>query len=122
MIAATHCAADRDPDLDYPHLAREFPGMVAGHFEVDSQTGRGIAELRAAIAAEASRLPQMGQKISRPWAAIREEIAELSTDQPQMSFQDYAAFVRAPPAAERGSRHARRADARPGTDHLLRRG
>ena len=90
MIVATHCAAEQYPDLNYPHLEREFPGMLAGHFEVDNQTGRNIEGLRDAIAGEAARLPQMGQEISSRWAAVRKEIASLAVDQPQMSFQDYA--------------------------------
>ena len=92
IIVATHCAADYQPDLDYPYLEREFPGMLAGHFEVDNQTGRGVAELRDAIAGEAARLPQMGQKISARWVAVRAEIATMAAGQPQMSFQDYVAL------------------------------
>ena len=92
MIVATHCAADRHPDLDYPHLLREFPGMLAGHFEVDNETGYGMEELRDAISRQAAQLPQMGQKISSRWAAVREEIAGLAEGHPQISFQDFMAL------------------------------
>jgi internalin A len=91
MIVATHCAPGQDPELDYPHLRREFPGMLAGHFEVDNQSGHGIKELRDAIAGQAARLPQMGQKISSRWVAVRDDIAVLAADQPQMFFQDFIA-------------------------------
>ena len=94
MIVATHCAPGQHPDLDYPHLEREFPDMLAGHFEVDNQTGHGIEELKDAIATEAARLPQMGQKISARWVAARDEITELAQAQPEMSFQDFTALCR----------------------------
>jgi internalin A len=94
MIVATHCATDRYPDLDYPRLLREFPGMLAGHFEVDNRTGHGIRALRDAIAEQAAQLPQMGQKISSRWAAARDETAHLAQDRPQMSFQDFAALCK----------------------------
>ena len=94
MIVATHCAPGQHPDLDYPHLEREFPDMLAGHFEVDNQTGHGIKELKDAIATEAARLPQMGQKISARWIAARNEITELAQGQSEMSFQDFTALCR----------------------------
>ena len=94
IIVATHCAPGKHPDLDYWHLEREFPDMLAGHFEVDNQTGRGIKELKDAIAVEAARLPQMGQKISARWTAARDEITGLAQAQPEMSFQDFTALCR----------------------------
>ena len=42
LIVATHCADDRHPDLDYPRLQQVFPRLLAGHFEVDNQTGHGM--------------------------------------------------------------------------------
>jgi hypothetical protein len=63
--------------------------MLVAHFEVDNQTGNGIAGLRAAIAEEVVRLPQMGQKISARWVAVRDEITNLARTQPQMSSQDF---------------------------------
>ena len=92
LIVATHCAGDQYPDLDYPYLQRQFPHMLQGHFEVDNQTGHGIPELRDAIAKHVAQLPQMGQKVSSRWVAVRNEIADLSQMKPQMSFQDFAAL------------------------------
>jgi Leucine-rich repeat (LRR) protein/GTPase SAR1 family protein len=92
LIVATHCADDQRPDIDYPHLQQEFPQMLAGHFEVDNETGRGIPALREAIARMVELLPQMGQKISSRWAAVRQEISELAQAEPQISFQDFAAI------------------------------
>ena len=89
LIVATHCADDNFPDLDYPQMQRQFPEMLVGNFAVDNQTGRGIANLREAIAQQASRLPQMGQKISSRWIAVRNEIMELANSDPQISFEDF---------------------------------
>ena len=85
--------------------------MLVGHFEVDNQTGQGIPELRDAIAGEAARLPQMGQKISSRWVAVRDEITDLAQPQPQMSFQDFTALCQRHQVGERGNRHACHADA-----------
>ena len=92
MIVATHCAADTHPDLDYPHLQREFPEMLVGHFEVDNQTGYGLKELRDAVTEQAARLPQMGQSISSRWVAVRDEITDLARIEPQISYQDFTAL------------------------------
>jgi hypothetical protein len=88
MVVATHCA-ERLPELDYPHLGRLFPSMLAGAFEVDSSTGDGIAELRNAIAQQASQLPQMGQLISPRWATAREEILARAEAEPQIRYDQF---------------------------------
>ena len=92
LIVATHCGDEQHPDLDYPHLKQEFPQMLVNHFEVDNQTDRGIPKLREAIARQVARLPQMGQKVSSRWVAVRNEIADLAQTQPQMSFQEFIAL------------------------------
>ena len=67
---------------------------MAGQHEVDNRTGQGIADLRAAIAAQAAKLPQMGQLISARWAAARKEIATLARSEPQISYQQFAEICR----------------------------
>jgi internalin A len=94
LIVATHCANEQYPDLDYPLLQREFPRMLAGHFEVDNQTGLGIPELRSVIAREAARLPQMGQKISSRWTSVRDEVTDFAQSKPQISFSDFVTICR----------------------------
>lgn len=64
--------------------------MLAGHFEVDNRSGQGIPELREAIAAEAARLPQMGQLMSPRWVSAREEILALAADEPQIRYEKFA--------------------------------
>jgi len=89
LLAATHCA-ERRAELDYPHLERMFPGMLAGSFETDSGTGLGIAGLRQAIAGQAARLPQMGQLISPRWVAAREDILAHGETEPQIWYTQFA--------------------------------
>jgi internalin A len=91
LLAATHCD-ERRPGLDYPHLQRAFPGMLAGQFETDSRTGLGISPLREAIGAEAARLPQMGQLWSRRWLAARQDIVARAKAEPQIWYADFAAI------------------------------
>ena len=91
LLVATHCA-ERRPELDYPHLQRAFPAMLAGAFETDSRTGLGIGALREAIGAQAARLPQMGQLWSRRWLAARQEILARGEAEPQIWYAQFAAI------------------------------
>jgi internalin A len=90
LVVATHCPGEREAELDYPILRRTFPELLAGRFEVDTRTGRGIAELRQAIAADVAALPQMGQSLSRRWIAARDEILGLADAEPLISFERFA--------------------------------
>ena len=110
FIVATHCAGERHPDLDYPTLAAEFPELLAGSFETDSSTGDGIGELGHAVAAELSRLPQVGQAVSPQWIAAREAILGFADTEPQMSFEKFEAVCR---------RHGLRADQAVGLAEML---
>ena len=90
LVVATHCA-ERLPELDYPHLEQMFPGMLPGTwFEVDSCTGQGISGLTGAIGEHAAQLPQMGQLISRRWAAAREDIQVCAAAEPQIPYEQFA--------------------------------
>ena len=88
LIVATH-AAERRPDLDYPRLDQLFPGMLVGHFPIDSSNGFGIEELRDAISLNASLLPQMGQQLSPRWIAAREAVLKYGTTKPQISYWEF---------------------------------
>ena len=92
FIVATHCSGERQPDLDLPSLKREFGALLGGHFQVDSETGYGIADLRSAIATELEAFPQMGQAISLRWVAARDEILGLAGSEPQISFERFEAI------------------------------
>ena len=88
MVVATHCD-ERLPELDYPQLQQEFPGMLVGHFEIDSQSGTGLSQLRQAIAQEAAHLPQMGQQISPRWVAARNDLLARAELEPQIRYDQF---------------------------------
>jgi len=89
LVVATH-SKERLPDLDYPHLQRLFPEMVAGGYEIDSSDGTGVAALRTAIGVRAAALPQMGQRISPRWMAAREAVLALAETDPQIPYERFA--------------------------------
>jgi internalin A len=86
---ATHCD-ERYPELNYPRLRQVFPEMLAGRHQVDNRSGNGIEELRVAIAAEAAKLPQMGQLLNPRWIAARDEILARANSEPQIPFYEFA--------------------------------
>jgi len=89
LLVATHCD-ERQPELDYPSLRAKFPGVLVGAHAVDNKSGRGIEELRTALAAEVATLPQIGQFINRSWLAARRELAKLARDNPQIAYDAFA--------------------------------
>ena len=86
LIVATHCD-ERNPELDYPELRRQFGEILVGHHGVDNRTGKGIAELREMLGQQAARLPQMGLVINEHWMAARDDI--LSREEPQISYDEF---------------------------------
>jgi len=89
LLVATDCSGARHPDPGYPGLRQTFPELLAGEFEVDSRTGRGIPELRQAIAADLAALPQTGRLLSPRWIAARDEILGLAEAEPLISFERF---------------------------------
>ncbi|WP_212841413.1 COR domain-containing protein [Catellatospora sp. IY07-71] len=93
MIVATH-GEERRAELDYPRLMHMFPGMLRGHFVVDSRTGYGVQQLRGKLAEHASRLPQMGQALSRRWVTAREEVRSIARRHPYIKYQRFVNICR----------------------------
>ncbi|MFD6607460.1 COR domain-containing protein [Micromonospora chalcea] len=91
ILVATHCA-ERIPELDYPKLRSMFPQMLQGNYAIDNSNLQGIPELQKAIAREAAKLPQMGQVLSSRWIAARDEILALAQQEPQVTFEEFAAI------------------------------
>jgi hypothetical protein len=86
LLVATHCD-ERHPELDYPTLRAEFGDMLAGHFSVDSSSGAGIPELKAAITRVAGELPHSCVPFNPTWIEARREIMALGV--PHMSREDF---------------------------------
>ncbi len=93
LVVATHCD-ERRPELDYPHLRQTFPHMLRGHFDIDSRTRTGIAELRTAVAEQVARLPHMGQLLNRRWIGARDEVLDLAEDEPQIAHNEFVTICR----------------------------
>ena len=75
LLVATH-GAQRPADLPLNDLRERFPAII-GACTVDSETGAGIEELRAAITKLAATLPLMGSPWPATWAAGAAAIREL---------------------------------------------
>jgi hypothetical protein len=88
LIIGTHSGQDRAA-IDFARLESEFPGIIAGHFEVDSATGAGIGELRDAIAREAAGLPHANLPVTGEWTAARREILQAARETPFIHFDDF---------------------------------
>lgn len=82
IVVATH-SGERRAEFDFSHLQAKFPRLVADYICVDSETGEGIAELRATIAHYAAQLPQMGELLNNNWRVARDEV--LKRDEANIS-------------------------------------
>ena len=92
LVVGTHSSGEQHPDLGFPHLRQAFAELLAGQFEVDSKTGRGIPELRQALATEVAALPQLCQLLSPRWIAARDEVLGLAEAEPMISLERFAAI------------------------------
>ena len=88
LLVATHCD-ERPPQLNLDRFRAAYPQIV-GMATVSNKTGAGIEELKAAIAAEAARLPLMEQEWPRAWVDV--EQALQAADKPHIGGQEFAAI------------------------------
>ena len=100
IIIATHCS-ERNAEIDMPRLQQLYPGFITGMHEIDNRTTLGITELRAEVASEASKLPQMGQLISPRWIATRDELEQRAGKTPQIPFETFVTICRRHGVADR---------------------
>ncbi len=89
LLVATH-GDERRPEINYPALREEFPGMLQGNIAVDNQSGTGIPQLRSTITAEAANLPQVGQLLSGRWIDARNDVLRLAKTAPQISYDEFS--------------------------------
>lgn len=66
VLVATHLGP-RPAELPLAELHVAYPGMIVESLEADSETREGIAEVVAALAQHASRLPLMGVRWPESW-------------------------------------------------------
>ncbi len=95
MVVSTH-SDEAAPDLGYAALQRSFPGMLSGHYAVDNKSGRGIAELSAALAREAAaqraaKARYLRDMRAQSWADARDQILARAAAEPYISFGEFAA-------------------------------
>ncbi|HEY1187711.1 MAG TPA: COR domain-containing protein, partial [Gemmata sp.] len=102
FVVATHGggARERPPVIDHQEIWDLFgTGTVAGFFNVESRpaeesgTGRGIAELRDAIARVAAALPGVGRTVPRSWRKARAAMHRIAS--PYLSLAEVRETCRA---------------------------
>jgi internalin A len=87
LVVATHCeTGQRIARIDEGYFTRKYGDIIAGFHEIDSQTGRGIEELKAAVARAAAQLPQMGDRLSLKWKEARDKVLALAVPQITRDF------------------------------------
>jgi C-terminal of Roc, COR, domain/Ras of Complex, Roc, domain of DAPkinase/Leucine rich repeat len=91
-VVATHGGpTQRFAHLDEASLRNRFGEMIAGFHHVDSKTGQGIPELRAAIGATADRLPHLSRWYPGSWLRLRAMLSEGGS--PYLTYDRYEAFA-----------------------------
>ena len=88
LLVATH-SDERPADINLDRFRAAYP-QIAGLATVSNKTGDGIEALKAAIAAEAVKLPLMEQEWPRAWVEV--EAALLAADKTHISGQEFAAI------------------------------
>ncbi len=81
LLVATHAdSSERPVDLPLDELCDEYP-RITRNIPVDSATGRGIEDLRAHLADEATGLPLMGAQWPTAWLAAAESLRNTTEKQ-----------------------------------------
>jgi Leucine-rich repeat (LRR) protein len=86
LLVATHVDL-RAPDLPFATWQKTY-AQLAGACAVDNRSGRGLDELRHAIARCAAGLPLMGQAWPSTWQAVERDLKELAEH--HISFDRFA--------------------------------
>ncbi len=89
LLVATH-AERHSANIPLAQIQRDYP-IVRGLWSIDSQTGRGIGDLKAAVAAEAAKLEHMGAQ--RPASWVRAERAIEEDGRSFCTLQDFLNLV-----------------------------
>lgn len=89
-IVATHADADgQHPRIDQAAIAERHGDLIGGFHFVDSRTGTGIAELKAALWASAAAIPQINREVPAAWRDLRRSLARSGE-----SYLEYPEYLR----------------------------
>lgn len=78
LIVSTHCdVGQRFARVNKTRLIEKYPKNIIGFYEVDSESGTGIEELKTDITLAASQLPHMGDPQSKSWNNAKNEVVNL---------------------------------------------
>ena len=75
LLVATHID-ERAPDLNIPQYRADYPQIV-DVLHVSNKTGRGIDELKQAVAKHAATLPFIGQPWPTSWVEVERELVAI---------------------------------------------
>jgi GTPase SAR1 family protein len=87
-IVATHVdAEDQHPRIDQAALLERHKGLIGGFHFVDSATGSGIPELKAALWQSASAIPQINREVPAGWRDLRRSLVQ--SGESYLEYEDY---------------------------------
>ncbi|MGQ0617857.1 MAG: leucine-rich repeat domain-containing protein [Acidimicrobiia bacterium] len=93
LVVATHRADARLARLAEGTLRAAHGDLIAGFFHVDSRSGEGIDELRAALAAAVVELYPVARAYPRSWRRARAWIAQTAAATPYLSYVEFLAGI-----------------------------
>ncbi|MEU5870151.1 COR domain-containing protein [Glycomyces sp. NPDC047369] len=89
-IVATHVDAEgQHPKIDQAGLRERHGDLLGGFHFVDSATGTGIADLKAALWDSAAAMPQLEREVPASWRNLRRSLIESGE-----SYLEYDAYER----------------------------
>lgn len=93
-IVATHVDTEgQHPRIDQAALVERHQGLIGGFHFVDSATGKGIADLAAALWASAAAIPQINREVPAGWRDLRRSL--LRSGESYLEYGDYLARAEA---------------------------
>jgi hypothetical protein len=75
---STYADEGRQTHLNLEELQFRYYPIIKSQVEVDNKSGRGIAELRKEIVAEALKLSHIEDPLAESWINLRREVASIN--------------------------------------------
>ncbi|MEU6248348.1 COR domain-containing protein [Glycomyces sp. NPDC047010] len=89
-VVATHGGPkDRFAHIDENRLRQVHGDVIVGFHHVDSSTGTGIEDLKAAVQRTASGLPYFSRKLPASWRRLQDDLHQVP--EPYLEYRDYLA-------------------------------